>query len=140
MKRTFTVILALLAVLSANAQRKEKMPSKFDVVVSFGSMASGPSSDGFLRDFIKSFNKKNKLNIPAYKASGCGREGEFNILFSTSKLKGGVKKKFASAIRSVVAKEELKNKAKNPSSGNITVDSEKELSDYNYCRGGVSRW
>lgn len=140
MKQTLNFLVLLLLAFSLNAQSKMKMPSKFELVVSFGSMGAGTPTDAFLKDYVKKFNKKYKVSVPGYKASGCGREGEFNILLSLSALKGANKKKFISELRTLVSKQELKNKAKDPNIGSVSIDRDKELSDYSFCRGGVAKW
>lgn len=126
--------------IASDAAEPGKIPAKFDVVVSFGSMAGGPSSDAFLKSFIKKFSKKYAVKLTGYKASGCGREGEFNILFSCSGMKATTKKKFIAELNNTVAAQEKRNKAKDENSGNISVDYNKVKSDFSYCREGIELW
>ena len=126
--------------ISLMAGESLKIPSKFDVTVSFGSMAGGPSSDIFLKTFIKKFAKKYGVTVVGYKAAGCGREGEFNILFSLTGLKSTVKKKFLAELNTCVSSQEKKNKAKDENSGNITVEYNKSKDDFSFCREGIKTW
>jgi hypothetical protein len=140
MKRSLNILAALLITFSANAQHKIKMPTKYDIVVAFGSMCCGTAADNFLSAYVKGFNKKYKVTVPAYKASGCGREGEYNVLFSLAKLKTGTKRKFLGDLKALIPQQEQKNKTKDANSGSISLEYNKEASDYNFCRDGISRW
>ena len=140
MKKVIFVLCFMAINISLLASEHLKIPSKFDVAVSFGSMAGGPSSDLFLKNFSKKFAKKYSVSIIGYKASGCGREGEFNILYSLTTLKSAVKKKFLAEIKTAVVAEEKKNKAKDENSGNITVEYNKTKDDFSFCRDGIKIW
>ncbi|MEO6583244.1 MAG: hypothetical protein ABIO05_02910 [Ferruginibacter sp.] len=140
MKKIILFMTFAITVGSVIAQQKTAPPSKYDVVVVFGSMAIGPASPDFLKTFLKSFTKKCKITIPAYLAAGCGREGEFNILLSTVKLKSSTKLKFLNDLKLLVAKEEKKNKLKNESSGNISIEYNKNAEDFSFCRDGIMKW
>lgn len=140
MNKIFLILCCFTFAISSMARTAQKMPSKFDVVVSFGSMASGPSSDEFLKGFIKKFKKKYGVTLTGYKAAGCGREGEFNILFSLSGWKSSLKKKFISELNVLVTTQEKKNKIKDEHSGVISVDYNKNKTDFSYCRGGIKIW
>ncbi len=140
MKQILTIIIATLFTTLIHAQTKIKTPSTFDVVVSFGSICCGTASDDFLKTFIKKFNKTHKVKIPSYKASGCGKEGEYKIMFSTVKLKPALNKKFLCDLKFLTEKQDAKNKAKDSSSGTINLDYNAVLDDVRYCRGGIARW
>ncbi len=140
MKRITFILCCVYINVSLFAGTQVKVPSKFDVIVSFGSMASGPSSDVFLKSFIKRFAKKHGVNMIGYKAAGCGREGEFNILFSLTGLKSSVKKKFLSELNASVVAQEKKNKQKDENSGNIILDYNKNKNDFSYCRESIKIW
>lgn len=92
MKQVFTFILVLLTSTLLFAQTKVKQPVKYDMIVNFTSMCCGTASDDFLQSYVKKFSKKNKVTIPAHKASGCGKEGEYKIMFQLNKLKASVRK------------------------------------------------
>lgn len=139
-KKTILILCCLGLAMSVMAGELAKVPSKFDVIVSFGSMAGGPSSDVFLRSFIKQFSRKQGVSIVGYKAAGCGREGEYHILFSLTGLKSSVKRKFLSELNASVTAQETKNKARDENSGNISLDYHKNKSDFSYCRGGIKIW
>lgn len=140
MKQTLSIIIAMLFSASINAQSKIPTLSKFDVVVSFGSMCCGTATDDFLKTHFKKFSKLNKVTIPVYKASGCGREGEYKVMFSLKKLKPSVKKKFLGELKAMVARQEKKNKAKDPSSGPISLEYNLDSGEVSYCHGGISKW
>ena len=140
MKRVTVFFCCIALIISLSTTAQNKIPAKFAVVVSFGSMAGGPSSDSFLQSFIKKFTKKYAVKMTGYKAAGCGREGEFNILFSTAGLKSSTKKKFINDINTTVTTQEKKNKAKDENSGIISVEYNKTKSDFSYCREGIAVW
>ena len=100
----YIIILFLVSQVHsfANAQPASATPEKYDVVVSFGSMCCGTVSDDFLADFIKQFNCKNKVTIQGLQLSGCGREGEFKILFLLNKLNTSAKKKLITGLKKLV--------------------------------------
>lgn len=139
MKYIFSILILSITTLCLHAQTKIR-PTKFEVVVAFASMGTGTSSDSFLKIFVKKFNKKNKVNIPAYKVSGCGREGEYNILFSLAKLKRSLTTKFTRELKSEIEKQVLKNKSNDQNSGDISLGYNKQLSDFGNCREEAVIW
>lgn len=136
---TFFFVLILCATLNAQTT-KTTAPVKYDVVVSFGSICCGTPSDDFLKDFIKEFNCKNKVTINAWQLGGCGREGEFKILFSLVKFKEAKKIKLIAALKKLIPEQNDKNKAANASSGSISLDYNLPLSDFGNCRGQLAKW
>lgn len=139
MKKTLLLLFAIIFTITISAQVKSPH-SKYNVVVSFGSICCGTASDDFLKAHIKKFIKLHKVTLPSYKASGCGREGEYRVMFVTTKLKPALKKKFINDLKNVVLKEDKKNKIKDSSSGSINVEFNITTEDVSYCRGGIQKW
>lgn len=71
---------------------------------------------------------------------GCGREGEFKILVSLSKLKAAKKVKFKKALQKNILLQNSKNKSNKPSSGNINLDLSPEQRDFSNCLGELTEW
>jgi hypothetical protein len=108
--------------------------------VGFNSICCGPPSDQFLKTFVKKFNKTNKVKITADKIAGCGREGEYVVLFHTQKLKAATRKKFISELEKLIPLQEIKNKKADSSSGHLEVLRDVKLSAYEHCRIKSQRW
>ncbi len=113
--------------------------TEYAAVVSFGSVCCGPVSDEFLKSFVKTYNNDQKVNISADIAAGCGREGEFAILF---KLDNQNEKhlNFLSELKKTVADADAKNRAGNNSSGTLEVKTDIKATDFEYCRLGIKSW
>lgn len=141
MKFGIILICGLLQSVALSAQNvAANMPAKFDVVVSFGSICCGTASDDFLKDCIKMYTSKTKDSIIALKVDGCGREGEYKILFSLVKWEESKKMKFISALKKMIPEQNKKNKATNASSGPISLDYDVALSEFSYCIGQPTKW
>jgi hypothetical protein len=141
MKYGITFLVVLIWGVTVNAQAtKNGTPVKYEVVVSFGSMCCGTPSDDFLKDYIKKFTCKNKITINAWQLGGCGREGEYKILFSLVNLKETNKTKLIAALKKLIPEQNDKNKAANASSGYINLDYNLPLSSFENCRGQLTPW
>lgn len=140
MKYILTFFLFASLHIQAHSQPDSFSLEKYDVVVSFGSMCCGPVSDEFLKDFIQQFNKKNKVAVQAWQITGCGREGEFKILFSLTKLNTAVKKKFLSCVKKIVPEQNDKNKKFKASSGPISIDYNFPKAGLPNCMGQLAIW
>jgi hypothetical protein len=141
MKYSILLMCILFAGITATAQgKKASAPATYDVAVSFNSICCGPPSPDFLKAFVKKFNKDNKVKLTTFIAGGCGREGEFSILFSLAGVKARTKAKFMGAIKNQVTSEEAKNKTANSSSGNMILAYNTSSTDYSSCRSGISTW
>lgn len=114
--------------------------SSYAIGVSFGSMASGPSSDQFLKDYVKKFNKRCKVKITADKFGGCGREGEFVILFPLTKIKKTTRQQFINGLEKLLPAQDAKNKKIKSSSGGFQLLRNVKASEYSHCRMGKSKW
>ncbi len=131
----------MLVAFKANATTIINSTSvNYGVVVSFGSMCCGTASDDFLKNFVKEFNFKNKVTINAMQVGGCGREGEYKILFSIEKLKEVKKIKFVAALKKLIPAQNDKNKTVKPNSGTITLDYDLPLNKLGNCRGQLTKW
>jgi hypothetical protein len=141
MKLGITFLLVLLQNSVVIAQNTTAgTPATFDVVVSFGSVCCGTASDDFLKAYMKTYCSKNKDAIIALKLGGCGREGEYKILFALVKLAPPQKSKFISALKKLIPDENEKNKAASASSGPISLDYDLPISQFEYCREQSSKW
>ena len=137
------IILTLVFLQNSAVIAQNSTPgtlAKFDVIVSFGSICCGTASDDFLKEYFKMCSSKNKDSIIALKLGGCGREGEYKILFSLVKLAPPQKNKFIAALKKLIPEENEKNKAANASSGPISLDYDLPISQFEYCREQASKW
>lgn len=112
----------------------------YPVAVAFGSMASGPVSDAFLKKWAINFNKINKTKVTAVKYAGCGREGEYAIMFSPGKMAGDKRKKFFNELSAVIKKQEKINRKADQSAGNMDLQYNVNTADYDHCRLGSKVW
>ena len=140
--KIFKYILVLLLIInSINAQQKsDSFPKTYDAIISFNSICCGTPSSDFLSSFLKDFNKKNKVALNAWHVGGCGREGEFKIIISASKLKKIKKIKFKKALQNLIANQNNKNKTLKPSSGNINIEYNIPLNNEENCLEKLSEW
>ena len=108
--------------------------------VSFGSMCCGTSSDQFLKDYVKKFNKKYKVKITADKFGGCGREGEFVVLFPLTKIKKTTSQQFINGLEKLLPAQDAKNKKIKSSSGGFQLLRNVKAAECNHCRMGKTKW
>lgn len=139
MKKNFLVFF-LPFFLFAGTAKCQSIPDSAEVALRFGSICCGPDSDQFLKEFYKAFNKGKCRKVKAYKAGGCGKEGEFFIFFDLGKLKNNRKQQFVEKLDALVTRENLKNKAEDSSSGGITLEYDQRIADHSYCRIPAERW
>jgi hypothetical protein len=136
MKFAVTLFLFLLQFGSANAQTaKPGTVSKYDMVVSFGSMCCGTASDDFLKTYIKKITTTSTNVIKGWILGGCGREGEYKILLSFGTLKESEKLKLIEELKNLIDEQNKKNKAVNASSGSINFTTNFATTNFEYCRG-----
>lgn len=114
--------------------------SNYIAGVSFGSMCCGPSSDEFLKDYVKKFNKKYATKITADKFGGCGREGEFVVLFPLFKIKKTTQTQFIHGLEKLLPAQELKNKKIKTNSGGFLLLRNIKEQEYKHCRMGKTKW
>lgn len=110
------------------------------VGVAFNSICCGPPSDDFLKTFVKKFNKTHNVKIAADKIAGCGREGEFVVLFNLSKIKDATKQKFIVEVEQLIPVQDAANKSANTSSGGLAVLHNVQEAEYNHCRIKSQNW
>ena len=141
MQYKMIVFSSLLFCTTLYAQNKKNTePVKYDVIVSFGSMCCGTASDDFLKKYIKNYNCKNKDTVNGWLLDGCGREGEYKILFSFSHLKDTKKRPLIDELKMLIDEQNKKNKAVNASSGSISFTYDLPLANFEYCRGELTEW
>lgn len=138
------ILISAGACSSSNADTSKTTASqadkKYPVAVSFGSICCGTPSDDFLKTFASGFNKKNSVKITADIAAGCGKEGEFVILFNLPENKTAINSSFIAELEKTVKETDEKNKIANSSSGGMQVLYDIKTGDYNYCRLGIKKW
>jgi hypothetical protein len=127
----------LYSTTIANGALQDK---KYPVAVSFGSMCCGTATDEFLKSFVEKFNKQNHVKISADKAAGCGREGEFVILFILPKSKKLIENKFINQLGITVKTQDERNKKLNKTSGGMELIFKINSSQYGHCRLGFTKW
>lgn len=140
MKNILLLFLVSQINTFVNAQPISGKTEKYDVVVSFGSICCGTVSDDFLVDFIKQVDCKNKVTIQAWQLGGCGREGEFKILFLLNKLNPSAKKKLITGLKKLVPEQNNKNKKAKASSGPINLDFDFPAKQLENCSGQLTKW
>lgn len=141
MKYLFNTILLLLVFNAINAQVKKQNPAGYEAVANFTSICCGTVSDDFLKTFVKNYNKTNrKQPAVAYRISGCGREGEFKILFSLSKLTKTNKAKFMTGLKKVVAVQNRNSTAAGQNKGPVNLSYDQSVDPTQGCRGELEKW
>ena len=143
------ITLGLLSALTSCANSRIKNENMaggnatdsvaYPLAVSFTSICCGTASSDFLKSFVQLFNKKNKTNISADIAAGCGREGEFVVLFRMPD-KVAAKRKFETELKVLIEKTKVANKKSNSSSGGIALLQDVHTEDFNNCRLGIAPW
>ncbi|MEP6677309.1 MAG: hypothetical protein ABJA78_19265 [Ferruginibacter sp.] len=130
------ILIAIPISFHSNAQagKKDKV-AKYEAAVHFSSICCGTSGDDFLKTFLKKFNTQNKVAVPAQKLGGCGREGEFNVLFSLTKLKKNISTKFIAGLKVVVEKQNQFIKTEGQSKGPLNISYNIGLNEIVGCRG-----
>ncbi len=134
------LLMVLLPFFSLCKVSAQSVPDSVNIAARFGSICCGPDSELFLKDFLKKFNQGKCRKVIAYKAAGCGKEGEFFILFSLKKLRAARKDFFKMRLEELIDRENLKNKAENSSSGGIALQYNIQLSSLSYCRIPTVKW
>ncbi len=139
MKSILSALFFLLSFISATAQKTTNdSASNYRVVAAFSSICCGTAPDDFLKTFVKDFNKKNKVKVTGQKLGACGREGEYNVLFTLSKLKKSCVTKFISTLKTAVLNQNKKSAATNKGPVNLLYD--KTATDLQGCRGTIEPW
>lgn len=111
----------------------------YPLAVSFGSICCGTPSSDFLKNFVQGFNQKYRSKISADIAAGCGREGEFVILFKVPEDES-LHQKFEKELKVLVEKTDAQNKKSNASSGGLELLQNAGAADYKNCRLGIKAW
>ncbi|MEX1203101.1 MAG: hypothetical protein WEA59_07655 [Ferruginibacter sp.] len=111
--------------------------SSYDVSVYFGSRCCGTVSSKFLDKFLKTYHATATIKVKAYIAEGCGKEGEFFILF---KIDIKDKKLFVEQLVTLVNEQEIKNRTADTNSGDLEIKYDVNKSDIDYCRTGIRVW
>jgi len=110
------------------------------IALYFGSMASGPIGDEFLKEWLVNFNREEKTSITADKFSACGKEGEYIIVVYKNGFTAAKESRFSSGLEKLVTEEVKKRKAENPSSGSVEIRQNPSVEEYSYCRLGSKKW
>ena len=112
---------------------------EYAAAVSFGSVCCGTVSEDFLKAFVKKYNQDRNAKISADLAAGCGKEGEFSILFKLDKQNSD-HMEFVVQLEKLVRDVDAKNKAGNSSSGTLEVKNNVKASEFEFCRLGIKPW
>lgn len=92
------------------------------IQVSYSSICCGTPSTQPLMDYVKKFEKKNKLKpLEILRQSGLGREGEFNLYIGIDKLNKKKKTTFLKGLESALSSQN--EKRKKDSDGHVNLDS-----------------
>lgn len=110
------------------------------IAVSFGSLASGPIGDDFLKTWLEKFIREEKAVVTAEKFSGCGKEGEYIIVINKNNFSKATDDKFNSGLEKLVADEIKRTRAISSSSGSVNIDYNPNVQEYSYCRMGSKKW
>lgn len=110
------------------------------VALRFGSIASGPIGDEFLKTWLMRFKRDENVELTADKYSGCGKEGEFFIVINKAGFGAEKDNKFNKGLEQLVADEVRRAKAENPSSGSVEIRQNPSPDEYSYCRLGSKKW
>lgn len=110
------------------------------IALYFGSMASGPIGDEFLKDWLVQFNKNEKAAITADKFSACGKEGEYIIVIYKNGFDNAKEATFTAGLEKLVTEEVKKRKAENSSSGSVEIRQNPNVEDYSFCRLASKKW
>jgi hypothetical protein len=141
MKYFLVFFVCIFFQICANAQTgASPLPVKYDVVVSFGSMCCGTASDDFLKNYFKKVCYKNKTLVKAWILAGCGREGEFKIVFSLSGLKEIKKAKLKAELKKLIPEQNKKNKAFKASSGPVSIAYDLTAGNTENCSQPPADW
>ena len=131
----FAIAIISLIGLACNAQiAPPKKIITYEAAVHFSSICCGTTSDNFLKDFVSKFNKYYKVKVPAQKLGGCGREGEFYVLFSLEKIKKSVNKQFLSRLKTEVDKQNQVIKTEGQNKGPVSIANNVGFNDLQGCR------
>jgi hypothetical protein len=136
--KKYMKLLIFLIFLSCNNMNIDSKDPVFDVAVSFNSMGTGTPGDAYLQELYTSHKKKHKLQ--AYKAAGCGREGEFFILFSTNGMSPEDRNTFVKEVELQVDANNKANKARDENSGSMEVIHTITKETVAHCRIPLSKW
>jgi hypothetical protein len=97
--------IACVLPASLKAQEQSKDSITYAIVIKFSSIGTGVPADTPLRNCIKSFKKKNKVNKIAAKHIGpMGKEGEYWLAFSLKELTQKQKAAFKKQVKATTEK------------------------------------
>jgi hypothetical protein len=137
--KKIALLSSILLAMTFSSQANDGTKT-YPIAVSFGSMAGGPVDDAFLKKWTLNFNRVNKTKVTAVKYGGCGREGEFAIMFNTGKMSGDQRKKFFNELSAAIKKQEKINRAADKRAGNMDLQYNVNSAEYDHCRLGAKNW
>ncbi|MBK7882912.1 MAG: hypothetical protein IPJ81_03095 [Chitinophagaceae bacterium] len=131
----------LLTSIAGCAQIKTATAAAtYDAGVRFNSICCGTASPDFLKNFLKSFNYENKVTTLAYKKGGCGREGEFYILFSLNKIPENLMAEFKKQLEGLIPKVNEETRLNKTSKGTVQFLNGVNASQLENCRSELVAW
>ena len=110
------------------------------VALYFGSVASGPIGDEFLKTWLLNFKAEEKVELTADKFSGCGKEGEYIIVINKMNFSPDKEEKFTTGLQQLVTDEVKRAKTQSSSAGSVEIRPDPKVEDYSYCRLGSKKW
>lgn len=111
-----------------------------NIGIFFTSMAGGPAHDDFLRQWLNAYLQKNKLSLTATKYQGCGKEGEYIIVLSTTAISKIPQQQLKTDIEKCIQQQVEENKSKQPNAGPIHMELNIGKDSYDHCRLGGIKW
>ena len=136
------LLVIMVFAASGCSSSNTVLPAKdmeYATAVAFGSVCCGTVSDDFLKAYLIKYNQDHSLKIGADIAGGCGREGEFTILFKLDR-KNAAQLVFIGQLHNLIKDTDTKNRNLNTSSGNMEILNDVKSSDYAHCRLGIKPW
>lgn len=110
------------------------------IALYFGSMASGPIGDDFLKTWLIKFRQDENVNITAEKFSACGKEGEYIIVINKTGFNASKETAFNTGLRKLIDDEVKRAKTVSASSGSVEIRENPKVEEYTYCRLGSKKW
>lgn len=139
MKTLLVIMMFAVSGCSSSNNVQHAGDMEYATAIAFGSVCCGTVPDDFLKAYLKKYNQDHNLKIGADIAGGCGREGEFTILFKLDR-KNAAQQAFIGQLHNLVKDTDTKNRNLNTSSGNMEILNDVKASDYAHCRLGVKPW
>ncbi len=131
-----TILLAATLLAATCNEKNTPPPDSFEAGIYFGSMCCGTANDNFLKPIVEKYADR----IRTYKIVGCGKEGEFRVLFSAPSLPENEMNDFVKELTSLVEKQDAVNRAENATIGRMNIERMIGKEQYEFCRDSIKAW